>query len=131
VNPASAENPSFPEIADALKRWAKSRAEPLVLDGEVVARRGQEPTGFQKLQGRIHLRTNVRRDRRPRSSCSICYATKDLRGRPFRERRAASKLFTPRLRSGRGARAPIIRISEVSCGDGRALYDRAPSGWEV
>src|SRR6185295_19858593 len=46
----------FPEIAAALAEWARARTEPLVLDGEIVAldARG-EPTGFQKLQGRIHL----------------------------------------------------------------------------
>jgi bifunctional non-homologous end joining protein LigD len=46
----------FPEIAAALAHWSSKRKEPLVLDGEIVAldARG-EPTGFQHLQGRIHL----------------------------------------------------------------------------
>src|SRR5881394_1889405 len=46
----------FPEIAAALTRWAKKRKAPLVLDGEIVAldEKGR-PTGFQQLQGRIHL----------------------------------------------------------------------------
>src|SRR3954454_649014 len=46
----------FPEIAAALAAWAKRRTRQLVLDGEIVAldARG-EPTGFQQLQGRIHL----------------------------------------------------------------------------
>src|SRR3954447_23141790 len=46
----------FPEVAAALERFARTRKEPLVLDGEIVAldARG-EPAGFQQLQGRIHL----------------------------------------------------------------------------
>src|SRR5205823_6915339 len=46
----------FPEIAAALAKWARNRKEPLVLDGEIVALDDKgEPTGFQNLQGRIHL----------------------------------------------------------------------------
>src|SRR5216117_1236494 len=46
----------FPEIAAALAKWARNRNEPLVLDGEIVALDAKgEPTGFQNLQGRIHL----------------------------------------------------------------------------
>src|SRR5436190_15220895 len=46
----------FPEIAAALARWASKRKETLVLDGEIVALDAKgEPTGFQQLQGRIHL----------------------------------------------------------------------------
>src|SRR5438093_5615350 len=46
----------FPEITAALETWARTRNEPLVLDGEIVALDGTgEPTGFQQLQGRIHV----------------------------------------------------------------------------
>ncbi len=46
----------FPEISAALARWARARQEPLILDGEIVALDSKgEPTGFQRLQGRIHL----------------------------------------------------------------------------
>src|SRR5712691_9690560 len=46
----------FPEITAALETWARRRNEPLVLDGEIVALDGKgEPTGFQQLQGRIHV----------------------------------------------------------------------------
>ena len=46
----------FPEIVAALQKWARRLKEPVVLDGEVVAldERG-DPTGFQQLQGRIHV----------------------------------------------------------------------------
>src|SRR3954454_9266405 len=46
----------FPEIVGALTRWAKRLKGPVVLDGEIVALDDKgEPSGFQKLQGRIHL----------------------------------------------------------------------------
>src|SRR6266571_63032 len=46
----------FPEITAALERWARRRKEALILDGEIVALDGNgEPTGFQQLQGRVHL----------------------------------------------------------------------------
>src|SRR5690349_20719056 len=46
----------FPEIAAALRQWARARKQPLILDGEIVALdENGEPTGFQNLQGRIHL----------------------------------------------------------------------------
>src|SRR3954451_12027093 len=47
----------FPEVAAALATWAKRRREPVVLDGEIVALDAQgHPAGFQKLQGRIHVK---------------------------------------------------------------------------
>src|SRR4051812_32950465 len=48
----------FPEIAAALEAWARRRKPPrnLILDGEIVALDAKgEPTGFQQLQGRIHV----------------------------------------------------------------------------
>src|SRR5437762_8299750 len=48
----------FPEIAEALAAWAKKKKlkESVVLDGEIVALDANgDPTGFQNLQGRIHL----------------------------------------------------------------------------
>src|SRR5437016_8484453 len=46
----------FPEIVAALTTWARRGTQPVVLDGEIVAldARGH-PTGFQHLQGRIHV----------------------------------------------------------------------------
>jgi bifunctional non-homologous end joining protein LigD len=118
----------FPEITAALKRWARARKEPLVLDGEIVALDAQgEPAGFQQLQGRIHLseadgalgRTaliafDILRDGRT-----------DYRDRPLLERRAAlEKVF-------RHTGSPILRISAQVRGDGRALYQQAlERGWE-
>src|SRR2546425_2414046 len=46
----------FPESANALATWAKRLKAPVILDGEIVALDDKgEPTGFQQLQGRIHL----------------------------------------------------------------------------
>src|SRR5713226_298500 len=46
----------FPEIADALKKWSARLEAPVVLDGEIVALDAKgAPTGFQQLQGRIHV----------------------------------------------------------------------------
>src|SRR5207247_11042676 len=46
----------FPEIADALGKWARRLKAPVIIDGEIVALDpAGEPTGFQQLQGRIHL----------------------------------------------------------------------------
>src|SRR5262249_54429770 len=46
----------FPEITSALAQWAKRVKDPVVIDGEIVALDAKgEPSGFQKLQGRIHL----------------------------------------------------------------------------
>src|ERR1700688_3982126 len=48
----------FPEITASLEAWARLRKPPhgLVLDGEIVALDPKgEPTGFQQLQGRIHV----------------------------------------------------------------------------
>src|SRR6476646_4698942 len=46
----------FPEITEALRHWARARKHPLILDGEIVALDEHgDPTGFQNLQGRIHL----------------------------------------------------------------------------
>src|SRR5919198_4953541 len=46
----------FPEISSALQKWGRRLKAPVVLDGEVVALDAKgEPTGFQHLQGRIHL----------------------------------------------------------------------------
>jgi bifunctional non-homologous end joining protein LigD len=122
----------FPEIAAALAGWGRTLSGPVVLDGEIVALDADgRPTGFQRLQGRIHLAGE-----RPPVPGSVAYivfdllrdGTRDLRDRPLLERRAAlERLFAP------GARRPTaqLRPSEMVEGDGRALYAQAlESGWE-
>src|SRR4051812_47148422 len=137
----------FPEVATALSAWAKRRREPVVLDGEIVALDAKgEPTGFQNLQGRIHLGSfrhgsgAARRARpaRPRAGAGdqgvpVAFIAFDLlrdgdtdwRDRPLTERRAAlERLFS---RTG----TSTLRLSEQARGDGRALQARATAGgWE-
>jgi bifunctional non-homologous end joining protein LigD len=151
----------FPEIAAALETWARVRKPPpeLVLDGEIVAldQKG-EPTGFQQLQGRIHLSqefpkrgresfsdsatrvTNAENDSRPLfpSGPRVAFIAfdilregkTDLRDRPLLERRAIlGRVFS--ISAAKGTGPGILRISEMVPGDGRALYKRAlASGWE-
>src|SRR4051812_44411916 len=118
----------FPEIAAALERFARTRKEPLVLDGEIVALDAKgEPAGFQQLQGRIHLTEG---DEAAGRTALIAFDILrdggiDYCDRPLVERRAALERVFGR------ASSPILRISEQVRGDGRALYQQAlDRGWE-
>jgi bifunctional non-homologous end joining protein LigD len=119
----------FPEISAALERWARTRKQPLVLDGEIVALDAKgEPAGFQQLQGRIHLSEGD--DAAGARTALIAFdllkdGATDYRERPLTERRAALEQVFGRTGS------PILRISEQVRGDGRALYKQAmDQGWE-
>jgi bifunctional non-homologous end joining protein LigD len=120
----------FPEIAGALELWAKRLTEPVVLDGEIVALDSHgDPTGFQQLQGRIHLTgADTTGTTRPVAFIAFDLLKKggvDLRGRPLVERRQALEDLFGRTGS------PILRLSEIARGDGRPLHARAlASGWE-
>ena len=119
----------FPEIAAALERWGRRLKAAAVLDGEIVALDATgDPTGFQQLQGRIHLTEGQHGPLH-----SVAYMAfdllregrTDLRDWPFAARRAALERVFGRTGS------PILRISEIALGSGRALYERAlASGWE-
>ena len=119
----------FPEVAAALREWARAFDRPVIVDGEIVALDAKgDPIGFQHLQGRIHLK-NLRGVAGLRSAF-IAFdllrdGDEDLRGAPLRERRARLEhLFT-------GTNVATVRISEQAIGDGRALHARATaSGWE-
>jgi len=135
----------FPEIAAALGQWARTRRQPLILDGEIVAldQKG-EPTGFQNLQGRIHLggrdsgapsRSARPRARAPAIDDALRVAfiafdilrdgATDYRDRPLRARRAALEQVFGATGSS------TLRLSRQSAGDGRALKDEALTrGWE-
>jgi len=122
----------FPEIAEALRAWARRRTTPIVLDGEIVAldERGR-PSGFQQLQGRIHVAGAP-----AQAGASVAFivfdllrhGATDLRERPLADRRTALEaLVTAFARSEDGP----LRLSEQVRGDGRSLYARAlDSGWE-
>src|SRR6185295_17659447 len=138
----------FPEIAASLEAWARRRKPPrdLILDGEIVALDAKgEPTGFQQLQGRIHVleaqHSSPSRPSRP-GVAFIAFdilreGRTDLRDRPLLERRAIlERVFSSATRGqvpvqGKETRPPMLRISEMVRGDGRELYQRAlASGWE-
>jgi bifunctional non-homologous end joining protein LigD len=140
----------FPEIAAALGQWARARKRPLILDGEIVALDPNgEPTGFQNLQGRIHLggraggresmaasATRSRRSRKPQSTpdplqvAFIAFdilrdGSTDYRDRPLVERRAALEKVFGRTGSS------TLRLSRQVAGDARALNKEAMAhGWE-
>ena len=87
----------FPEIVAALSAWARPRRRSLILDGEIVAldQNGQ-PTGFQRLQGRIHLGAGDGGSSAPAGAPTAFIAfdllregRTDFRDRPLTERRAA------------------------------------------
>jgi bifunctional non-homologous end joining protein LigD len=122
----------FPEIARALAKWARRQRAPVVLDGEIVALDAKgHPTGFQRLQGRIHLTG----EDLPADSSAVATAfilfdilrdgSRDLRDLPLLERRQILERLFARNRDA------VLRISEMVRGDGRALYHRAlEQGWE-
>jgi len=123
----------FPSVVLALERFAAKLRAPLLLDGEIVAldERGR-PSGFQRLQGRIHVTgaQDVARLDRRQPVAFIAFdllrdGDEDLRGLPLKDRRA--RLVT-RLTP---AASDTIRISEQAIADGHALEARArDEGWE-
>lgn len=129
----------FPEIASALKTWGAGLEAPVVLDGEIVALdANMKPTGFQRLQHRIHIKTPgytstkpmLRPDEQPTALFAFDLLREgdvDLRKLPLTERRRRLDALFDRLPP------PDLQIrrSEVAQGDGRALNDRARAeGWE-
>ena len=141
--------PQFPEIAAALGQWARRRKQPLVLDGEIVALDPNgEPTGFQNLQGRIHLgghaggressaasRARSRKPRAPSTPDPLQTAfiafdilrdgSTDYRDRPLVARRTALEKVFGRTGSS------TLRLSRQVAGDARALKQEAMTrGWE-
>jgi bifunctional non-homologous end joining protein LigD len=119
----------FPEVADALRQWARRIERPVVIDGEIVAlNEKDDPIGFQNLQGRIHLKAD------PKDPLCVAFiafdllrdGSEDLRPLPLRERRARLEALFGRVKDTR------LRISEQATGTGgRALHERAQTqGWE-
>ncbi len=123
----------FPSIVRALESLRSGLRAPLLIDAEIVALDDTgRPAGFQRLQGRIHLkeRRDVEQIDKAQPVALIAFdllrdGADDLRGLPLTERRA-------RLNERIGANASdTLRISEQADGDGHALYQRALSeGWE-
>ena len=121
----------FPEITAALARWARRQKQAVVLDGEIVALDAEDrPTGFQKLQGRIHLAGEPAATSPSVRTAYIVFdvlreGARDLRDVPLLERRTVvERLF-------KGNRDSCLRVSQMVRGSGGALYERAvEEGWE-
>jgi bifunctional non-homologous end joining protein LigD len=121
----------FPEIANALREWARGIDRALVLDAEIVALDSSgQPVGFQNLQGRIHLKNVASGFGRKESTAIVLFdilrdGGDDVRGLPLRERRARLEALVD------GRSHPCVRVSEQVRGDGRAMHARAEAhGWE-
>lgn len=123
----------FPSIVTALRRWAAKLRQPVLLDGELVALDAAgNPAGFQKLQGRIHLKAarDVERIDRTQPVALIAFdllrdGDDDLRGLALTERRARLEKRLAKHASSE------LRLSEQVAADGRALHERAMrEGWE-
>ena len=123
----------FPSIVNALAPLARSLKAPILLDGEIVALdEAGRPAGFQRLQGRIHLKgtRDVERLDAAQPAALIVFdilrdGNDDLRGLPLTERRARLEARLKRVLSD------TLRLSEQVAGDARALDRRAhEEGWE-
>jgi bifunctional non-homologous end joining protein LigD len=101
----------------------------VVLDGEIVALDpAGEPSRFQHLQGRMHVKTAASAE--AQAVALVVFdllrdGRDDLRGQPLSERRRRLESLMA------GWQDPRLRLSEITIGDGRALLDRAEAaGWE-
>ena len=131
----------FPEIAAALAEWARRQKQPVVLDGEIVALDAKgEPTGFQQLQGRIHLGGRdpsgepLARPPAPASPARVAFIAFDAAARrrrptarrPLLERRAAlERLFKAHRHRRSCASARWCAATAARCTSARSR-----SGWE-
>jgi bifunctional non-homologous end joining protein LigD len=123
----------FPSIVNALAPLARSLKAPILLDGEIVALdEAGRPAGFQRLQGRIHLKgsRDVERLDAAQPAALIVFdilrdGDQDLRGLPLTDRRTRLQArLNPVL-------SDTLRLSEQVAGDARALDARAhKEGWE-
>ena len=123
----------FPSIVRALDRLRARLRAPLLIDAEIVALDDKgRPAGFQRLQGRIHLKESrdVEQIDKAQPVAIIGFdllrdGADDIRGLPLTERRARLSERIGRNISG------TLRISEQAAGDGHALHERAlREGWE-
>ena len=123
----------FPSVVRALEPLARALDRPLLLDGEIVALDEQgRPAGFQRLQGRIHLRgaRDVELQDKSQPAAFIAFdllrdGDDDVRGLPLTERRQRLEAHV------RPCLSDTLRLSEQAAADGRPLDARARrEGWE-
>src|SRR4029079_6030513 len=123
----------FPELVEALSRWGARRARAALLDGEIVALDAdRQPTGFQRIQDRIHLTAPREIVLRAASNPTAFVAfdllrdgDDDLCPLPLVERRRRLEAaLAPAL-------GDVVRLSTQVRGDGTALLAEAQAhGWE-
>jgi bifunctional non-homologous end joining protein LigD len=123
---------SFPEIADELKALCRQVKRSFVLDGEIVALKGDAPGRFQQLQGRMHVSDpraiETKRGEMPTALIAfdlLLDGRQSLVTEPWRVRRKhlAALLQPP-------GRSSALRLSDVS-EDGEAmLRDARHRDWE-
>lgn len=123
----------FPAVVKALQPLARSLEAPLFIDGEIVALDAQgRPAGFQRLQGRIHVKGSLEIAALDRIQPTAFIAfdllrdgAEDVRGLPLSSRR---ERLERHLRPGL---SDTLRVSEQVAADGRALERRARAErWE-
>jgi bifunctional non-homologous end joining protein LigD len=123
----------FPELVAALARWAGKRKSAALLDGEIVALDAAgRPTGFQRLQDRIHLAgarsLAARKDLTPVAFVAfdlLLEADEDLCPLPLTERRKRLEAVFKPSKDG------LLRVARQARGDGGPLMAEAVAeGWE-
>lgn len=131
----------FPAVVKALEGVARRLKGRLVLDGEIVAldEKGR-PSGFQRLQGRMHLAGahDIERAEQTQPAAFIAFdvlrdGADDLCRRPLTERRTRLEKIFESFRKNADATGPkaTLRLSEQAAGDASAMYERAMrEGWE-
>ena len=129
----------FPDIVDGIAAWLKKRKTPVVLDGEIVALDARRrPTGFQKLQHRIHITVPGFTSRKPILSPDQAPAAfiafdllrdgdDDLRQLPLIDRRKRLEALFRKYRPP----SDRVRLTAQSVGNGKALLKQATDeNWE-
>jgi bifunctional non-homologous end joining protein LigD len=129
----------FPDIVDAVGEWGRDLPGMVVLDGEVTALDPQgRPTGFQKLQHRIHVsvpgyrssKAQLSPDEQPVALIVFDLLrddNDDLRPLPLTGRRARLEALFARHPST----STVLRLTEQSAGTGESLMTRArKEDWE-
>jgi len=123
----------FPSVVRALEKWGAKLKAPVLIDGEIVALDpAGRPTGFQKLQGRIHLTDarDVERIEQTQPVALIAFdilrdGDEDVRGLSLVDRRERLQQRLGKLPGD------VIRLSEQVAKDGRPMLERAKrERWE-
>lgn len=129
----------FPDVVDAVGEWGRALSGIVVLDGEVTALdSGGDPTGFQRLQHRIHVSVPGYRSATAQLSPDeqpvalmvfdlLRDGEDDLRPLPLTDRRARLEALFRR----HPPRSTVLRLTEQAVGSGEALMARArQEEWE-